>query len=83
MLPYAAFVEMAMAAAGAAGDGRALGVRDLRLHRPVVLADAEPTRIQSVLDADADGAWRFRVYTYVGSAWTLVSSARVAALPGR
>ena len=70
-----AFVEMALAAAGQITGGRRHRVTDLHLHHPVVLSRTEHTVLQAVLDEAGGGAWRFRVYNRVGSAWTLSSTA--------
>ena len=74
VLPYAAFVEMALAAAGQAAGGRRHRVTDLRLHQPVIMSAARPTTLQTILDERSDGGWRFRVYNRVGSTWALSAS---------
>ena len=81
VLPYAAFVEMALAAAAQISGGRRHRVTGLQLHQPVILSRAAPTHVQSVLDRTHAGAWRFRVYNRVGSSWTLSSSAALNEAP--
>ena len=73
VLPYAAVVEMALAA------GRALGlnatrIANLRLHHPIVLAAGTATRLQIVLDPSGE-AWRVRVYNLASSPRPLSASA--------
>lgn len=73
VLPYAAVVEMALAA------GRALGlsatrITNLRLHHPIVLPSGGAARLQIVLDP-AGEAWRVRVYNLGSSSWPLSASA--------
>jgi acyl transferase domain-containing protein len=80
VLPYAVFVEMALAAADQVCDGGAHRVIDLQLHQPVLIDAAMPAALQAVLDRRCEGTWRFRVYNRVGSTWTLSSSARVTEL---
>ena len=79
VLPYAVFVEMALAAADQAGAGESCHVTALQLHHPVVVPATGETRVQVVLDKTSAGAWRFRVYNRVESSWTLSASATVSA----
>jgi acyl transferase domain-containing protein len=81
VLPYAAFVEMALAAGGEVARGRRHRVTALRLHHPVVVPDAGQTILQVVLEAEGAGRWRFRVYNRVGSSWTLSASASLLDRP--
>jgi hypothetical protein len=57
---------------GVAGPHR---IVDLQLHHPVVLSPIDQVRVQTTLDRTATGSFRFRVYTHVPPAWTLVASA--------
>jgi acyl transferase domain-containing protein/acyl-CoA synthetase (AMP-forming)/AMP-acid ligase II/acyl carrier protein len=77
VLPYAAFVEMALAAVGQMSEEPRHRVTDLRLHHPVVLSQLEPTKLQVAVDRSGSEGWRLRVYNRVGSAWTLSASASV------
>jgi acyl transferase domain-containing protein len=76
VLPYAAWVEMALAAAANVRPG-AHRVTDLRLHHPVVVSATEPARVQVVLDQPAHGRFRFRAFCHTGASWTLSASATV------
>jgi acyl transferase domain-containing protein len=75
VLPYAAFVEMALAAMDRHGGTGPHRVVDLQLRHPVVLPSAGQVRVQTTLDRTATGAWRCRVFTHSQPAWTLVASA--------
>jgi polyketide synthase 12/polyene macrolide polyketide synthase/epothilone polyketide synthase D len=77
VLPYAVFVEMALAAVGHLSDAPRHHVSDLRLHHPVVLSALEQTTLQVALDRSGPEGWRLRVYNRVGSAWTLSASASI------
>ena len=79
VLPYAAFVEMAMAAIREVSGDAHHRVVDLHLHHPVVLSAIDPARIQVALDREATGGWRLRVYNHVHPAWTLAASALLEA----
>jgi len=81
VLPYAAFVEMALAASAQVSGGRTHRVTGLQLHHPVVLSQGGRAQLQAVLDRTEGGAWRFRVYNRVGSSWTLSSSAVLSEAP--
>jgi len=81
VLPYAAFVEMALAASAQVSGGRTHRVTGLQLHHPVVLSQDERAQLQAVLDRTEGGVWRFRVYNRVGSSWTLSSSAALSEAP--
>ena len=81
VLPYAAFVEMALAASAQVSGGRTHRVTGLQLHHPVVLSPGERAQLQAVLDRTEDRAWRFRVYNLVGASWTLSSSAALSEAP--
>ena len=81
VLPYAAFVEMALAASAQVSGGRTHRVTGLQLHHPVVLSQGERAQLQAVLDRTEGGVWRFRVYNRVGSSWTLSSSAALSEAP--
>ena len=76
VLPYAVFVEMALAAADEACGPGPHRVMDLQLHQPVLIAAAQPARLQAILDRSGE-AWRFRVYNHVGATWTVCASARL------
>ena len=50
VLPYAVFVEMALAATDQVSERGSHRVTDLQLHQPVLIDDRLPTRLQAVLD---------------------------------
>jgi acyl transferase domain-containing protein len=77
VLPYAAFVELALAAVGQLSEEPRHRVADLRLHHPVVLSQLQETQLQVAVDRSGSEGWRLRVYNRVGSAWTLSASAAV------
>lgn len=74
VLPYAAFVEMALAAAAQVpGAGRQ--VTRLRLHHPLVIAESHPVRVQTVMAPAPSGTLHVRVYCQTGLTWTMTASA--------
>jgi acyl transferase domain-containing protein len=81
VLPYAVFVEMALAAGAEANGLASHRVVDLELHHSVPVSPAGQTKMQAVLDRGAAGGWRFRVYNRVGSTWTLSASAKLIEIP--
>ncbi len=66
MLPYAAFVEMALAA-GTQVPGHPRRVTTMQLQHPVAVSQSQATRLQTVVDPGPGGGWRVRVYTLTGS----------------
>jgi acyl transferase domain-containing protein len=80
VLPYAALVEMALAAVGQVGDAGPHRIVDLRLLHPIVLSGMDETLVQVALDRIAPGTWRLRVYNRDHSAWIVSASASLLAV---
>jgi acyl transferase domain-containing protein len=85
VLPYAVYVEMALAAArDAAGDGFD-GIDELELHHPVFIRAGEPVTLQLILSREHDRGLSFSAYQRAGHAsavagdWKLCASAKIQA----
>jgi acyl transferase domain-containing protein len=90
VMPYAAYLEMAVTGARLAFAWQAPLVSGLKLRRPLFLDTGGITRIQAVLTEEHPGAADFRVYgagqasSTAEQRWTIFAEARlrsVAALP--
>ncbi|MDX1892074.1 type I polyketide synthase [Mycolicibacterium sp. 050158] len=84
VVPGAVFVEMALAA-GAQTYGSRHGVRDLVLHRALILDDTCDPIVRTTLDQDR-GTIEFAAFTATADGdftWTLTASAELTALPPR
>ncbi len=78
VLPYSAYIEMALSAAAQAGNGGYSAVTDLALHHPLFLHDSEPRTVQTVLSRGSGGHLSFAVYSRSGeSKWQLCASAAI------
>ena len=87
VLPYSAYVEMALSAASEAGHADAavaadLTVADLTLHEPLFLRADDPRLVQTVLSRKAAGQLSFAVYHQAARhdaaiAWRLCASANL------
>jgi acyl transferase domain-containing protein len=83
VMPAAAYVEMAVQAAGAALGQGPVEVRDLELRRPLVLEKAQPASLQLWLTVKADRRAEFQIHARAGtgSAWSAVAQGTVRAGP--
>lgn len=78
VLPYSAYIEMALSAASQAGSGNYSAVTDLALHHPLFLRDRETRTVQTVLARNSGGHLSFAVYSRTGeSKWQLCASAAI------
>jgi acyl transferase domain-containing protein/acyl carrier protein len=90
VLPYSAYVALALAAAKESAGGQPVRYRvnDLELHRPLVVARDEPPLVQVVLKGLSRGRFAFRVYHQEsgpgdhGPDWVLCARADVVATEG-
>jgi acyl-CoA synthetase (AMP-forming)/AMP-acid ligase II/3-oxoacyl-(acyl-carrier-protein) synthase/acyl carrier protein len=82
VLPYSAYVEMALSAASQIGSGRYSIVKDLALHSPLFLREYEPRAVQTVLSRQSGGQLSFAVYSRIGAPdakWQMCASAEIHA----
>ena len=78
VLPVAAYVEMALAAAGQAFPGQSCALIDVVLERPLVIAAPAVRTIQTVVTRRSDGDLDFQVCSRDGAAgWTVHARARL------
>lgn len=87
VLPYSAYVDMALCAASQAGHrntpaGSRLTLADLTLHEPLFLRASDPQVIQTILRGQSGGQFSFAVYhqtaRYESAAhWRLCASANL------
>ena len=80
VVPYSAYVEMALSAASQAAGGSEFTVTGLDLHQPLFLRDREPRTIQTVISRQPGGELAFAVYSRSGAAaspWQLCASAAI------
>jgi acyl transferase domain-containing protein len=81
VVPYSAFVEMALAAAPQACPGGFNQIEDLSLHHPLFVSLEQPHVIQVVVDELAAGKLSFKVFSRqaqhaaANNNWTLCASA--------
>jgi acyl transferase domain-containing protein/acyl-CoA synthetase (AMP-forming)/AMP-acid ligase II/acyl carrier protein len=80
VVPYSAFVEMALAAAPQACPGGFHQIEDLSLHHPLFISREQPRVIQVVVDELATGKLSFKVFSRAQHSsangnWTLCASA--------
>jgi amino acid adenylation domain-containing protein len=80
VVPAAAIVEMALAAAASCGIGDSHALVDLDLHASIVLSARDPRTVQVALVRDATGGVGFSVHTRPvqteAATWTLHATAR-------
>lgn len=84
LLPAAAYVEMALAAAGLSGMAEGeVELADLVLHGPLVVPDHGETRVQVVLDPADTGEHTVEIWSRQEAAepWALTARGRLAARP--
>jgi acyl transferase domain-containing protein len=80
VLPYSAYIEMALSAASQAVGEGAFTIAGLNLHRPLVLREREPRSVRTVLSRRSDTDLGFEVYSQTGAAtstWHLCASATI------
>jgi hypothetical protein len=86
VVPYSAFVEMALAAATEIYGRRFHQIDDLTLHHPLFVSQDNPGVMQVVLDESGDGNLAFKVFSRqaraasANHAWTLCASAMIWAI---
>jgi hypothetical protein len=85
VLPYAVYIEMALAAAREALGVSLDEIAELELHRPVFIRDDEPVTLQLVLSEAVGRQIVFRAYNRSArfdapdSEWALCASAKIQA----
>jgi acyl transferase domain-containing protein len=78
VLPYSAYIEMALSAALQAGVASCSKVEDLTLHAPLILRAGESPTVQTVLSRENGGHLSFAVYHRTPAAkWRICASARI------
>jgi acyl transferase domain-containing protein len=80
VLPYSAYVEMALSAASQAVSASYSTVKDLDLHSPLFIRAHEPRMIQAVLRRQPAGHLSFAVYSRLGTSntqWQKCASAEL------
>jgi len=80
VLPYSAYIEMALSAASQVVGEGAFTIAGLNLHRPLVLREREPRSVRTVLSRRSDTDLGFEVYSQTGAAtstWHLCASATI------
>ena len=82
VLPYSAYIEMALSAASQVSAENYSTVADLTLHSPLFLRDHEHRTVQTVLSREAGGHLSFAVYHRAGApsgsaTWRICASARI------
>ncbi|MDQ5837035.1 MAG: AMP-binding protein, partial [Acidobacteriota bacterium] len=88
VVPYSAYVEMALAAAPEVCRRRFYELSDLALHHPLFVSRDEPRVVQVVLSELGDGNLSFKVFSRraraasPGQEWTLCASATIWASGG-
>jgi acyl-CoA synthetase (AMP-forming)/AMP-acid ligase II/3-oxoacyl-(acyl-carrier-protein) synthase/acyl carrier protein len=78
VLPYSAYIEMALSAASQAVSEGAFSVAGLNLHKPLILRERETRSVRSVLSRRSGTDLGFEVYSQTGAAtstWHLCASA--------
>jgi acyl transferase domain-containing protein/acyl-CoA synthetase (AMP-forming)/AMP-acid ligase II/acyl carrier protein len=86
VLPYSAYVEMALRAASETTPGSQYGISELELHQPVFFGAGSVAEIETVLSRQAGGSLSFQVFRRTDLAdrqWSLCASARLRATGGR
>jgi acyl transferase domain-containing protein/acyl-CoA synthetase (AMP-forming)/AMP-acid ligase II/acyl carrier protein len=86
VLPYSAYVEMALKAASEATPGAHYQISDLQLHQPVFFEVGAQAEMQTVLSRQPGGSFSFQVFRRTDLAdreWSLCASARLQAANGR
>jgi acyl transferase domain-containing protein len=79
VLPYSAYVEMALAAVAESAGEAAYEIADLKLHQPIFFGENGSAEVQSILTEQPAG-FSFQVFRRQGpsdSAWLLCASARL------
>ncbi|MET0647635.1 MAG: beta-ketoacyl synthase N-terminal-like domain-containing protein [Pyrinomonadaceae bacterium] len=88
VVPYAAFIELALAAAGEVGRRRFYQINDLTLHQPLFVSKGDVRVVQVVIVELGDGNLSFKVFSrraQVASSnreWALCASALIRAAGG-
>jgi acyl transferase domain-containing protein len=82
VLPYSAYVDMALCAVSQARHSNTAAISDLILHEPLFLRAEDPQRLQTVLSVKTDGQLSFAVYHQSArpghdAAWRLCASANL------
>ncbi|KWF10189.1 beta-ketoacyl synthase [Burkholderia ubonensis] len=82
VLPYSAYVEMALAAASQIGSAGHATLKDLALHAPLPLHPHESRTVQTVLSRQSGGPFSFAVYhriedTSAAATWQMCASAEI------
>jgi acyl transferase domain-containing protein len=84
VVPYSAFVEMALAAAPEVCRQQVYGLGELALHHPLFVSKNNPSVVQVVLDELGDGNLSFKVFSRPSAraassnqGWTLCASATI------
>ena len=86
VLPYSAYVEMALRAASEATPGSHYQICELELHQPMFFRAGALAETQTVLSRQAGGSFSFQVFRrtdLVDREWSLCASARLQATNGR
>nr|QEO74255.1 Beta-ketoacyl synthase [uncultured bacterium] len=66
IMPAAGYIEMALAAGGAALAATRMSVENLTFHRPLVVPDDGTRIVQTSLQADLSGGYAFHVHSRAG-----------------
>ncbi|WP_431825893.1 beta-ketoacyl synthase N-terminal-like domain-containing protein [Burkholderia sp. F1] len=82
VLPYSAYVEMALAATSQIGSAGHTTLKDLALHAPLPLHPHESRTVQTVLSRQSGGPFSFAVYhriedTRAAATWQMCASAEI------
>ncbi|MCX4165234.1 MULTISPECIES: beta-ketoacyl synthase N-terminal-like domain-containing protein [Paraburkholderia] len=82
VLPYSAYVEMALAATSQIGSASHTTLKDLALHAPLSLREHESHTVQTVLSRESFGPFSFAVYhriedTGAAAQWQMCASAEI------
>jgi acyl transferase domain-containing protein/acyl-CoA synthetase (AMP-forming)/AMP-acid ligase II/acyl carrier protein len=86
VLPYSAYVEMALRAARETAPGSDYRISELELHQPVLFGAGSLAEMQTVLSRQPGGSFSFQVFRRTDVAdrqWSLCASARLRATGGR
>jgi acyl transferase domain-containing protein len=86
VLPYSAYVEMALKAASETAPGAHYQISELQLHQPVFFEAGSLAEMQTVLNRQPGGSFSFQVFRRTDLAdreWSLCASARLQAPNGR
>ena len=81
VMPFAAYIEMALAAGTEAFGVRPFQIREMSLPHPLLIPEERPVTVQSVINVQGNRLAEFKVFSQAGEGagrqWTLHAEARL------